>query len=374
VISYNITERGHTMIPSHSTGRLELKPGETRAVTLGGVGRPVIGRLVPSPEFETLPNWTFSHITAVPVLERAEFPRIAYEELWEKMVPRHVEEETDPVRRAAWFETEEGEKWKAALDELLKGYNATVERNRTKEAMQRVSGVSSDGTFRLDDIPEGNWTLRVQLDSPPPTTDVCGTGGTIGTLNYDFVVAAVPGGVSDEPLDIGTLEVKQLARQNPMPRVGEAAPEFETAKIEPLAADETYEDTGDRLRLSDYKGKYVILDFWATWCGPCLAKLPELKTLYDKIKDDDRFVLIGISLDNAGSEEMLGRFIARREMPWLHGLSGDWQSDTARAYGINAIPALLLIDPDGKVLLSNPSMAELTRTIDELRENLPPPR
>ena len=77
--------------------------------------------------------------------------------------------------------------------------------------------------------------------------------------------------------------------------------------------------------------------------------------------------MIGISLDEAGSETMLGRFIARREMPWLHGLSGNWQSDTVRTYGINAIPALLLIDPDGKVLLSNPSMAELARKIDELR-------
>jgi len=80
-------------------------------------------------------------------------------------------------------------------------------------------------------------------------------------------------------------------------------------------------------------------------------------------------VLIGISLDVAGSEEMLGRFIARREMPWLHGLSGDWNSDTVRDYGIRAIPALLLIGTDGKVLLSNPSMADLARTIDELREN-----
>jgi len=163
------------------------------------------------------------------------------------------------------------------------------------------------------------------------------------------------------------LVVQQLAQQNPLPQIGDTAPEFELAKIEPIAADGKYEDTGKKLSLSDYQGKYVILDFWATWCGPCLAKLPELKTLYGKIKDDDRFVLIGISLDNAGSEEMLGKFIARREMPWLHGLSGDWNSGMARSYGINAIPTLLLISTDGKVLLSNPDMQELAKKVDELR-------
>jgi thiol-disulfide isomerase/thioredoxin len=169
-------------------------------------------------------------------------------------------------------------------------------------------------------------------------------------------------------MDVGVLVVRKLADKNLFPKVGEAAPDFELVKIEPLAADGKYEDKG-KLRFSDYKGKYVILDFWATWCGPCLAKVPELKTLYGKIKDDDRFAMIGISIDDAGSEERLGKFVANREMLWLHGLSpGSWDSSAARTYGINAIPALLLIAPDGKVLLSNPSMNELAKTIDELRK------
>ena len=77
--------------------------------------------------------------------------------------------------------------------------------------------------------------------------------------------------------------------------------------------------------------------------------------------------MIGISIDDAGSEERLGKFVARQEMAWLHGHSpGSWDSMAARTYGVNAIPALLLIGPDGKVLLSNPNMDELAKTIEAL--------
>ena len=373
-INFNDTGRGYMSTSSHSADKIDLKPGETAMVTLGGVGRPVTGKLVPSKEFETSPDWTLSHIQCTPALEKVEYPGNAVDELREKMIPKEILEETaDRMKEMElhvvwmkWMKTEEGKKFQTALDELTKDYKEAAKRNNAKRAKRRVCAVAKDGSFRLDDIFEGDWTLNVQLDAPPPATDRCGTGGTVGTLEYSFSVAAIPGGVSDEPLDIGTLEVKQLAKPNPMPKVGDTAPEFEIAKIEPIAANGKYENKNEKLRLSDYKGKYVILDFWATWCGPCLAKLPELKTLYEKIKDDDRVVMIGISLDAAGSEEMLGQFVGRREMPWLHGLSGDWQSDTARSYGVDAIPALLLIDTDGKVLMSNPGVAELTQTIEKL--------
>jgi peroxiredoxin len=349
------------------TGILELKPGETVTVTLGGVGRPVIGQLEFPVELETPLDWRFAHIICMPTLE--EYDRSDFEKL-RVMIPRKILDEDDLEKQQAlsqaWRETEEGKRYFAASEEIQKVWNAIGERNRVKREQRRVCAVAKDGTFQLDDIFEGDWTFTVRLDAAPPPGEFCGPDNQIGTLERKFFVTAVPGGVSDEPLDLGTLEVR-YAPTKTMPKVGEIAPDFELAKIDPIAEDVTYEDTGEKLRLSDYKVKYVILDFWAMWCGPCLAKLPELKTLYETIKDDDRFVMIGISLDDIGSEERLGKFIARREMPWLHGISGNWQSDTVRLYGVNAIPALLLIAPDGTVLLANPDLKELTEKIEELR-------
>ncbi|MCL2744252.1 MAG: carboxypeptidase-like regulatory domain-containing protein, partial [Planctomycetaceae bacterium] len=183
-------EFGNSSTASAATDKIQLKPGETATVALGGVGRPVTGKLVPSKEFDTPPDWTFAHIQCTPVMENVEFPRAAWEELRAKMEPKELLEGNDPTKRAEWLETEDGKKLKAAYDELTVDYRAAEERNDAKRTKRRVCAVAKDGTFRLDDIPEGDWMLKVQLDSPPPTTDSCGTGGQIGTLEYNFSVAA----------------------------------------------------------------------------------------------------------------------------------------------------------------------------------------
>jgi peroxiredoxin len=185
---------------------------------------------------------------------------------------------------------------------------------------------------------------------------------TIGKLEHYFTVGAIPNGVSDEPLDVGTWTIEKAEQLGRRLQVGQAAPDFELPLI-----DATKKDA--KLRLSDYKGKIIVLDFWATWCVPCMQKMPELQKLYALIKDDPRFVMIGVSFDDASAAESLSKFVTEKDLPWQHVLAGSLlESQAAKDYGVSGIPALLLIGADGNVLLSNPSVEDVAKKIKEVKQ------
>jgi len=111
---------------------------------------------------------------------------------------------------------------------------------------------------------------------------------------------------------------------------------------------------GAKLTLpGDLKGKVVVLDFWATWCGPCIREIPRMKQVYAKYKDQG-VEFLGISLDRAGSRERIAAFVKQRQMDWIHAYSGKfWDDPTARKYGIRGIPALWVVGRDGLVVSEN---------------------
>jgi peroxiredoxin len=121
--------------------------------------------------------------------------------------------------------------------------------------------------------------------------------------------------------------------------IGQPAPDFEMP------------DTGGKLvSLSSFRGKYVLLDFWASWCGPCRAENPNLVNIYNKYKDQN-FTIIGISLDKPGSKAAWLTAIKKDGLPWLQ-LSDlkFWDSPAAKLFGVQAIPQNFLIDPDGVIV------------------------
>jgi peroxiredoxin/predicted negative regulator of RcsB-dependent stress response len=105
--------------------------------------------------------------------------------------------------------------------------------------------------------------------------------------------------------------------------------------------------TGKTVRLEAYRGKYVLIDFWATWCAPCIAELPRLQAAY-RTYHDAGFEIIGISLDE--SKTAVVDFARARNIPWaqLHNASGS--ADLVEAFGVSSIPATYLIDPEGTVI------------------------
>jgi peroxiredoxin len=116
----------------------------------------------------------------------------------------------------------------------------------------------------------------------------------------------------------------------------------------------TLPDTsGHNVSLAEFKGKYVLIDFWATWCGPCMAEMPNVRKAYEKYKASG-FEIIGVSLDRPDSKEKWKKVIVRDHLAWTHVSDLNWwNSKAALAYNINSVPANFLIDPNGKIIGKN---------------------
>ena len=116
--------------------------------------------------------------------------------------------------------------------------------------------------------------------------------------------------------------------------IGKPAKDFSTILI-----------SGGKISLSSLKGKVVLIDFWATWCPPCVKGIPHLKELYKKYKNKN-FEIIGISLDK--KKDLVEQYISKEQIKWKMIYSGKaWTDDIARLYKVNLIPSYWVIDKDG---------------------------
>jgi len=169
-----------------------------------------------------------------------------------------------------------------------------------------------------------------------------------------------------EPLYTGLSQ--KLKDTDPGKQLKQSFAALKATSVGTMAPDFTQNDVnGKPVKLSDYKNKsYVLLDFWASWCGPCRQENPNVVRVYNKYKDR-KFTVLGVSLDKATGKADWLKAIKDDGLTWTQVSDLKfWNNEAAALYFIQSIPQNYLIDPNGKIIAKNLRGAELEAKLIEV--------
>jgi thiol-disulfide isomerase/thioredoxin len=280
----------------------EVRPGETTRIKMETQARIVTGSLELKPETTNRAGRSVFYEGFRPS-----------EDLHAAIRRPSIPEEFDTrARRAIWW----------------REWNQTEAGRRRLDVFSRLYDIEirPDGTFIADLVEPGAYVL---------TGGIVEDGKLVANLSEQVEIPAVRSDSESVLCDLGAITPRFVWHRLV---AGDLAPDF-TA--------ETFE--GKTLRLADFRGRTVLLDFWATWCVPCVAEVPNLRTTWDRFGNDPRFVMLSLSVDS--DRELPMQFVREQALEWTQVYLGDMSkiSSTSR-YTTFGIPAILLVGPDGKIL------------------------
>lgn len=291
---------------------VEVKPGETTRVTIETQGRTVVGHIELG---AGLPNNI--DLTS------------CWGNLWtgmdvNKFMPRPPKEIDTIEKRTKFYQD-----WR----------NTDARRQYVKAVTSCLFEFHADGSFIGEMCEPGEYWMNAKIWRNQDKV----------LAELDKVHVTIPAGTDDgdAPVDIGKVMLKAAVDL----KAGDVAPDFSVKTLD-----------GRPLKLSDFRGKYVVLDFWATWCGPCVGEMPYLKATYDTFGKDTRLVMISLSLDpERASPE---KFVKDNSIGWTQVFLGEWSKDLVTpSYGVFGIPRIFLIGPDGKVLAADLRGPKIKETV-----------
>lgn len=233
--------------------------------------------------------------------------------------------------------------WKDVKEYKLKG-DLESAKKKSQEAIERFSEVYVNFVKRNISSPVVIFALN----------EVAGWL-EVDVAKAEPLFAMLPGEVRQWPSAVQLKERLETAKRT---AVGKTAPDFSQP-----------DTTGKRISLSSFKGKYVLVDFWASWCGPCRKENPNLIKAYSKYRDSN-FTILGVSFDRHGQKDKWIEAIRKDGLLWtqISELNG-FENNAAKLYAIKGLPSNLLIDPNGKIIAKNLYREDLNSFLDPLFKN-----
>ena len=292
---------------------LRIDPGSTVNVTLGGPGIEVTGQLVAEgqpPEFDY--HFGINYLVA----------------------------RRTGIEPPAWL-SDKGFDWKKGWSDAWR--NSSEGGAYLQTLHHWFVKPEPNGRFRISGLAPGDYNFSVNL-----------YGATEGCLVHPRAVGVVHISLRDREshVDLGMVPIRSVTA----PKIGEMAGDFEFDM-----------PAGRKSSISALRGNYVLVDFWATWCKPCVEKLDQVERLAEQFTGNKPLVVVGANLD--ANPERARQFLKSRPLGWKQAFLGDWSdTDVPRRYSIASVPAFVLIDPNGRIAAQETSLEAITLKLRDVAQ------